>query len=81
MKINFSRFKVLTLGIIGLLSTIWVSINFIRTTVEFTSFETIVICFFIIQMIFLSLFFMEWGMEPYIPEFEAFEKKEKDEPK
>ena len=78
MKINYSRFKVAMLGFIGIFLTIWVSIKFFQTTVAFTSFETIVICFFIIQQLFISMFFMFWGMEPYTSNFEIFEKKKGD---
>lgn len=64
MNFNLSRVKVGLMGVIGTLVIITTGINYFKITTEFKPFENIVICFLILQMTFISLFFIWWGLEP-----------------
>jgi hypothetical protein len=73
-----SRFKVGAGGVMGILVIMAFSANYFKITTEFKPFENIVICFLILQMIFMSLFFIWWGLEPYM-DISTFTKKKRDE--
>jgi len=78
MTFNISRLKVGALGVMGTLFTIGTSIKYFKITTEFKPFENIVICLLILQMTFMSLFFIWWGLEPYM-DIPAFNKEKGDE--
>jgi hypothetical protein len=65
---NISRFKVFWLGLVGILCIYTMGIDMIKALDYFPSFEKIVLCLLLLQLIFASLFFLYWGLEPFMPE-------------
>jgi len=65
---NVSRFKVFFYGWVGIVLSCGITVNMIQAMKSFTPFEQIALCFFVIQLVFISLFFIFWGMEPLMPD-------------
>ena len=72
---NISRFKVFFLGLLGLIVVYTAGINTLVAMTVFTSFEKITLCYLVLQLIFVSLFLLFWGLEPVMPELKWGEDK------
>jgi len=65
---NFVRFKVFFLGLMGIIIVYTAGVDMLSIISVFTSFEKIVLCFLLLQLIFTSLYLLAWGLEPISPE-------------